>query len=177
MNASPSSTRAAEKPQRSRTSAEPIHTFKGTDVGGTYVCPALGCRLESPGLFSTLLGPSHVIQGCSTITGLASWTVDDHDRQSPSSPWSSAISHSFSTGPLSLFVTSLVNFYDIPKTSVMTSSITFIILFRSAGAIIFGISGDYWGRKWPMCVRIPAFNRFAMFVVSVPRKFGFEQGN
>jgi MFS family permease len=55
----------------------------------------------------------------------------------------------FPVHSVSLSVTALSNFYGISKTSV-TTSITLTLLFRSAGAAIFGIAGDYWGRKWPM---------------------------
>lgn len=67
---------------------------------------------------------------------------------------------------VSLSVTSLAKFYGISKTSV-TTSITLTLLFRSAGAAIFGVAGDYWGRKWPMCVAIPAFIGFVAHRVRV----------
>jgi len=79
-----------------------------------------------------------------------------------SSPRSSIGSHFTIPQPVhsvSLSVTSLASYYNISKTSV-TTSITLTLLFRSAGAALFGVAGDYWGRKWPMCVRISGFHRF-----------------
>ena len=71
----------------------------------------------------------------------------------------STLSHNLTQAvhSVSLSVTSLANFSYVSKTSV-TTSITLTLLFRSAA--LFGIAGDYWGRKWPMYVGISAFHRF-----------------
>jgi len=44
---------------------------------------------------------------------------------------------------------------DDPRTERenISISITLTLLFRSVGAIIFGLAGDLYGRKWPMVRR------------------------
>lgn len=54
---------------------------------------------------------------------------------------------------VSLSVTSLAAYYKVSKTDV-TGAITLTLLFRSLGAAIFGIAGDYWGRKYPMVINM-----------------------
>jgi MFS transporter, SHS family, lactate transporter len=54
---------------------------------------------------------------------------------------------------VSLSVTNLSNYYGVSKTDI-TTAITLTLLFRSLGAAIFGIAGDFWGRKYPMVVNM-----------------------
>ena len=54
---------------------------------------------------------------------------------------------------VSLSVTTLANYYGVTKTDI-TTSITLTLLFRSLGAAIFGIAGDFWGRKYPMVINM-----------------------
>jgi len=54
---------------------------------------------------------------------------------------------------VSLSVTNLSTYYGVSKTEV-TESITLTLLFRSLGAAIFGIAGDFWGRKYPMVLNM-----------------------
>ncbi|KAG9094226.1 hypothetical protein FS749_012865 [Ceratobasidium sp. UAMH 11750] len=70
------------------------------------------------------------------LVGLAAWTVDGYDFHS-----------------VSLSITNLSKFYGVSKTDISTS-ITLTLLFRSLGAAIFGVAGDYYGRKWPMVINM-----------------------
>ncbi|KAF8610771.1 MFS general substrate transporter [Ceratobasidium sp. AG-I] len=70
------------------------------------------------------------------IVGLAAWTVDGYDFHS-----------------VSLSITNLSKYYGVSKTDISTS-ITLTLLFRSLGAAIFGVAGDYYGRKWPMVINM-----------------------
>lgn len=54
---------------------------------------------------------------------------------------------------MSLSITNLSKYYGVSKTDISTS-ITLTLLFRSLGAAIFGIAGDYYGRKWPMVINM-----------------------
>ncbi|KAF4981254.1 hypothetical protein FZEAL_2880 [Fusarium zealandicum] len=68
------------------------------------------------------------------FVAFASWTWDSFD---------------FFT--VSLTVTSLSKTFDRSKTDI-TWGITLVLMFRSVGAIIFGIASDRYGRKWPFVV-------------------------
>jgi hypothetical protein len=70
------------------------------------------------------------------VPGLASWTMDGYDFH-----------------VVSLSITTLSKYYGVSKTDI-TTSITLTLLFRSLGAAIFGIAGDFWGRKYPMVVNM-----------------------
>ncbi|KAL8725062.1 MAG: hypothetical protein Q9166_007593 [cf. Caloplaca sp. 2 TL-2023] len=52
---------------------------------------------------------------------------------------------------VSLTVTELSKDFD-KSTSQVTWGITLVLMFRSVGAIIFGIAADRYGRKWPFIV-------------------------
>ncbi|KZV96668.1 MFS general substrate transporter [Exidia glandulosa HHB12029] len=66
------------------------------------------------------------------IAGWMAWTCDAMD---------------FFT--VSLSVTNLQTTFNRPAKSI-TASITLTLLFRSLGAVIFGIISDRYGRKWPL---------------------------
>lgn len=63
---------------------------------------------------------------------------------------------------VSLSVTTLAQYYNVSKTDV-TTSITLTLLFRSLGAAIFGIAGDFWGRKYPMVINMFIVRRILSF--------------
>ena len=52
---------------------------------------------------------------------------------------------------VSLTVSSLAEEFDRSKKDI-TWGITLVLMLRSVGAIVFGIAGDRWGRKWPFIV-------------------------
>ncbi|KAL9611757.1 MAG: hypothetical protein Q9167_003605 [Letrouitia subvulpina] len=52
---------------------------------------------------------------------------------------------------VSLTVTELGEQFD-KETSAITWGITLVLMFRSVGAVIFGIASDRYGRKWPFIV-------------------------
>lgn len=66
------------------------------------------------------------------LVGLAAWTADAFDFHA-----------------LSIQTVKLADYYGRSKTDISTA-ITLTLLLRSAGAAIFGLAGDRWGRKWPM---------------------------
>ncbi|EKM51726.1 uncharacterized protein PHACADRAFT_127559 [Phanerochaete carnosa HHB-10118-sp] len=54
---------------------------------------------------------------------------------------------------VSLSVSNLQNQFD-KGTNTITTAITLTLLFRSAGAVIFGILSDRYGRKWPLVANL-----------------------
>ena len=59
----------------------------------------------------------------------------------------------------STFFTVTLNVIDISKTygrskRDVTWAITITLMFRSVGAVLFGIAGDRFGRKWPFIINI-----------------------
>lgn len=58
----------------------------------------------------------------------------------------------------------LAKYYDTSKTNI-TTAITLTLLLRSAGAAIFGILGDKYGRKWPM-----VFNMLVLGILQIASK-------
>jgi MFS family permease len=52
---------------------------------------------------------------------------------------------------VSLTVSSLATTFGKSATDI-TWGITLVLMFRSAGSIIFGIASDRYGRKWPFIV-------------------------
>lgn len=54
---------------------------------------------------------------------------------------------------VSLSVSRLAEYYDQHREHISTS-ITLTLLFRSLGAVIFGLSGDLYGRKYPMIINL-----------------------
>ncbi|KAG0708454.1 carboxylic acid transporter protein [Suillus ampliporus] len=71
------------------------------------------------------------------------------------------------------------------STSAITTAITLTLLFRSAGAMIFGIASDRFGRKWPLIINLILccalelgsgfVNTFSQFLV-VRALFGIAMG-
>jgi len=68
------------------------------------------------------------------LLGFAGWTWDAFD---------------FFT--VSLTVTDLAESFNVTKTDI-TWGITLVLMFRSVGAVTFGIAADRYGRKWPFVV-------------------------
>jgi MFS family permease len=93
------------------------------------------------------------------VPGLASWTMDGFDFH-----------------VVSLSVTTLAKYYNVTKTDV-TTSITLTLLFRSLGAAIFGIAGDFWGRKYPMVVNMIIVRRMPSFNLSFISNDSIDRGN
>ena len=54
---------------------------------------------------------------------------------------------------VSLSISRLAVYYGKERESISTS-ITLTLLFRPVGAIIFGLAGDLYGRKWPMIANL-----------------------
>lgn len=54
---------------------------------------------------------------------------------------------------VSLSLSRLSDFYNEPRDKI-SMSITLTLLFRPIGAIVFGLAGDLYGRKWPMIVNL-----------------------
>ncbi|KAF8260261.1 carboxylic acid transporter [Lactarius quietus] len=73
------------------------------------------------------------VQWAQFFSGWLAWTCDAIDFFS-----------------VSLSVTRLQTQFDKPKASTITQAITLTLLFRSVGAVVFGILSDRYGRKWPL---------------------------
>lgn len=54
---------------------------------------------------------------------------------------------------VSLSISRLSEEFNEPRESV-SRSLTLTLLFRSVGAILFGLAGDLYGRKWPLIVNL-----------------------
>lgn len=83
----------------------------------------------------------------------AAWTSDGYDFNS-----------------VNLVTTRLSARYD-RSLSAITTSITLTLLFRSIGALIFGVLADAFGRKWPMCA-----NLWILAVLQVGTAFAPDYG-
>lgn len=59
---------------------------------------------------------------------------------------------------VSLSVSGLAKEYHVGREKI-SESITLTLLFRTAGAALFGVLGDMYGRKWPMIVRATSTRR------------------
>lgn len=70
------------------------------------------------------------------LCGLAAWTADAFDFHA-----------------LSIQTKKFSDYYGTSKTNISTA-ITLTLLLRSVGAIVFGLAGDKWGRKWPMVLNM-----------------------
>lgn len=70
------------------------------------------------------------------LVGLGAWTADAFDFHA-----------------LSIQTVKLAKYFDTSKTNV-TTAITLTLLLRSAGAAVFGLLGDQFGRKWPMIMNM-----------------------
>lgn len=93
-------------------------------------------KLENP---ITLLGHLTLMNWLNFFLAFAGWTWDAFD---------------FFT--VSLTVSSLAETFDCSTTSI-TWGITLVLMFRSVGAIIFGLAADRYGRKWPYVVNLILF--------------------
>ncbi|KAJ3384310.1 hypothetical protein HDU84_003032 [Entophlyctis sp. JEL0112] len=60
---------------------------------------------------------------------------------------------------VSLSATTLATYWEVAP-STITQSITFTLLTRSLGAVIFGILGDLYGRKWPLFINLILISAF-----------------
>ena len=54
---------------------------------------------------------------------------------------------------VSLSISRLAEYYGENRQNISTA-ITLTLLFRPLGAIIFGLAGDLYGRKWPMIINL-----------------------
>lgn len=70
------------------------------------------------------------------LCGLAAWAADAFDFHA-----------------LSIQTKKFSDYYGTSKTNISTA-ITLTLLLRSVGAIVFGLAGDKWGRKWPMVLNM-----------------------
>jgi len=77
-----------------------------------------------------------LIQWLQFFSGWLAWTCDAIDYFS-----------------VSLSVSALQDQFD-RSTTAITTAITLTLLFRSAGAIIFGLISDRYGRKWPLVINL-----------------------
>ncbi|EPQ50135.1 MFS general substrate transporter [Gloeophyllum trabeum ATCC 11539] len=80
----------------------------------------------------TVLATLSWVQWAHFFSGWLAWTCDAIDFFS-----------------VSLSVTNLAHQFDKPQKDI-TTAITLTLLFRSLGAVIFGIISDRYGRKWPL---------------------------
>ncbi|OLL22287.1 Carboxylic acid transporter [Neolecta irregularis DAH-3] len=70
------------------------------------------------------------------LVGYAAWTMDGYDFHS-----------------VSLSISNLAIYYGRPREEISTS-ITLTLMFRTLGAISFGIAGDMYGRKYPLIINL-----------------------
>ncbi|ANB12045.1 Jen1p [Sugiyamaella lignohabitans] len=57
---------------------------------------------------------------------------------------------------VSLTATDIAKTFD-KEVSEITWGITLVLMLRSVGALIFGLAGDKWGRKWPFIANLFLF--------------------
>ncbi|KAI5288912.1 hypothetical protein KEM54_004679, partial [Ascosphaera aggregata] len=81
-----------------------------------------------------LLAVLNTMQWLQFLCGFLAWSWDSFD---------------FFT--VSLTVQELSITFDKPASSI-TWGITLVLMFRSIGAVLFGLASDRWGRKWPFIV-------------------------
>ncbi|KIK93943.1 hypothetical protein PAXRUDRAFT_484505 [Paxillus rubicundulus Ve08.2h10] len=87
------------------------------------------------------------------------------------SGWLAWTCDAFDFFSVSLTVSLLSNQFNRPTTAI-TTAITLTLLFRSAGAIIFGILSDRFGRKWPLVCNLILCCVFSLgsgFVTTFPQ--------
>ncbi|UZJ55052.1 hypothetical protein CBS101457_004372 [Exobasidium rhododendri] len=77
------------------------------------------------------------MEGAMFFSGWLAWSMDAWDFFS-----------------VSLSVTRLTAQFDKPNATSITTAITLTLLFRPLGAIIFGLLGDRFGRKWPLVINL-----------------------
>ncbi|CEH12268.1 hypothetical protein CBOM_00268 [Ceraceosorus bombacis] len=85
------------------------------------------------------------------ITILASLTLQQWGFYTVA--WGGWIFDSYDFNVLAIQTTKLSRYYHVDKTRI-ADAITFTLLFRLIGALIFGIVGDYYGRKWPFAINM-----------------------
>ncbi|CAO1618839.1 unnamed protein product [Sympodiomycopsis kandeliae] len=83
-----------------------------------------------------LLGMLTPMQGLMFLSGYIAWSVDAWDFFS-----------------VSLNVSRLAVVYG-KEPSTITTSITLTLLFRSLGAVFFGVASDRYGRRWPLVLNL-----------------------
>ncbi|KAF8803096.1 MFS general substrate transporter [Phlegmacium glaucopus] len=96
------------------------------------VIPRREARANSKPLLSVLASLTW-IQWAMLLSGWLAWACDAIDFFS-----------------VSLSVTSLQKLFGFSSSTKITTAITLTLLFRSVGAVIFGILSDRYGRKWPL---------------------------
>ncbi|KAK5635568.1 hypothetical protein RRF57_011281 [Xylaria bambusicola] len=67
--------------------------------------------------------------------------------------WFAWTADAFDFHALSIQTVKLSKYYDTSKTAISTA-ITLTLLLRSVGAVVFGLLGDRYGRKWPMVANL-----------------------
>ena len=67
--------------------------------------------------------------------------------------WFAWTADAFDFHALSIQTVKLSKYYDTSKTAI-TTAITLTLLLRSVGAVVFGLLGDRYGRKWPMVANL-----------------------
>ena len=87
----------------------------------------------------TLLRLLNLQQWLFFLVAFSAWTLDAFD---------------FFT--VSLTVEDLAESFHVSKKDI-TWGITLVLMFRSVGAVIFGIAADRYGRKWPFVVNEALF--------------------
>ncbi|KAK4054452.1 hypothetical protein OIV83_000946 [Microbotryomycetes sp. JL201] len=127
-------------------------------VGGTLVAnlPRLPKR-ENRGTSVSpikLLGSMSLLQGAFFVSAWLAWTCDAIDFFA-----------------LSLSVTRLVEQFD-RKAHDITTAITLTLLFRPAGALIFGLLTDRYGRKWPFIADLLLCAVFSLCTAFTGHNFG-----
>jgi len=99
------------------------------------------------------------------LSGWLAWTMDGYDVSSRSprpcddESWvtsariSSKTFHRFQYFSVSLTATRLSTQFGKDTTHI-TTAITLTLLFRSVGAVLFGVAADRYGRKWTLVVNL-----------------------
>ncbi|KAM0791387.1 hypothetical protein ACM66B_005852 [Microbotryomycetes sp. NB124-2] len=127
-------------------------------VGGSLIAnlPRLPKR-ENRGTSTNpikLLGSLSLLQAAFFVSGWLAWTCDAIDFFA-----------------LSLSVTRLVEQFD-KKAHDITTAITLTLLFRPAGALIFGLLADRYGRKWPFIADLLLCAVFSLATAFTGHNFG-----
>ena len=105
----------------------------GNEIGETACEWQDPDKFQSPFKLFAMLGPKGWLF---FFGGFIAWTADAFDFHA-----------------LSIQTKKFSDYYGTSKTNISTA-ITLTLLLRSVGAIIFGLAGDKWGRKWPMVLNM-----------------------